>query len=160
MAKKRAAERGLTPIRRRKAIRAFADTGIYVRAADACGVDEDTLANWRKKHPDFQAELDEAGCEYDRRVGMKARCALEQQLDRQLSGDRRPSRYGVTQQGDRVLVEEGDLYEVDAAKLRTALTKLDPSWTHPRQEVEHSGTLTVEQAVAEAAARLEEHDKQ
>lgn len=156
MAKARAPHNGLTAARRRKALRAFAETGIYRRAAEACAVDEDTLLHWRRGHPDFEAEMDEAGREYDQRIGMKARCALEQQLDRQLAGDRRPDRYGVTQKGDRVLVEQGDLYEVDAAKLRTALTKLDPEWTHPRQKVEHSGTLTVTEAVAEAAARLEE----
>ena len=155
MAKKRAAPRGLTPARRKKAVREFSVSGIYARVADALGVDYDTLLLWRRADPSFQEELDVAGEEYDQRICFKYRQAIELHADSVLAGERLPDRYQVDPKGGgRVLVQEGEKVPLNAALARTALTRMDPRWTHPKQEVEHSGSVTLEQSIAAAEARL------
>ena len=136
MAKRPRTRRGLTKERWKTAIRVYSQCGIYARVAEQIGVDQETLKIWRDANPEFQADLDAAGAEYDSKIGSLARSALEMSIQRQLDGAKLPDRYAVSRTGERFLAEEGGLYEVDAAKLRTALTKLDPSWTHPKKEVD------------------------
>ena len=130
--------RGLTPERRVSALRAYAESGVYARVAEALGVHEDTLHRWRNADPDFQAALDEAGRQHDLRIGQLARKALEVDLTAYLAGE--PLR-------EQVMNAKGDVATLDKPRLlnvgmvRTALTKLDPSWTHPVQHVAHTHTV-------------------
>ena len=128
--------RGLTKARWKKAVRVYETCGLYARVSEALGVDHETLLRWRQATPEFQADLDAAAERYDSHIGSLARSALEMSIQRQLDGAKLPDRYAVSRTGERFLAEEGAPYEVDAAKLRTALTKLDPSWTHPKKEVD------------------------
>lgn len=151
--RRRAAPLGLTKERRAKAIESFREYAVYARAADAVGVSRSRFDEWRTEHPDFQAELDEAARQYDLNVGQLARCALTKHLNEYLNETPTWAEGIVQKTGQKAkLRSERDL---NIAAIRTGLTKLDPDWTHPRQQVEHSGTLTVTEQVAEAAARLE-----
>lgn len=135
------------------AVRAFARSNSYVRTAEALGVDVSTLRRWRQD-PEFQARFDEAERRHDRKIGRLAKSVLEQRLTDML--ERRSPTEEVVLQKSGAVVERKLAADYDVATIRTALTKLDPSWTHPKQEVEHSGALTLEQSVSEAAQRMAE----
>ena len=139
-----------------RAARAAAIEGFELRAsnrgaAEAAGVGESTIRRWRSQYASFDAAAKAAIERAVERIGNKAMLAIEQCLDRQLAGERLPDRYAIVpgSGGNTVQVEAGGLYEVDTGKLRLALCRLDPRWTHPRQAVEHSGGLTLEQVVAD-----------
>ena len=149
---KRAPGLSLTPVRREKVLRAFRDTGIYARAAAAAGVDDSTLRTWRTDNPDFQAELDMLRAAYDLEVGQKARCALSQELDRFIAGEPIHEQAVVQRDGSVVTLEQPRQLNVSA--VRTALTKLDRDWTHPKQEVDVSATITLDESISRAAAKL------
>ena len=145
--------RGLTKERWRAALCAHLRTGIYARTAAAIGVTYETLRTWRRECPEFEAELQAVDRQVDERIGHLGRAALEQELEDYVS--RRPLVEEQSDgQGGKVALQKDRTLNVAAA--RTALTKLNREWTHPKTEVEHSGTLTVEQAVAEAASRLDD----
>ena len=145
---------GLTKQRRTAAICAYRESGLYARAAEAAKVDDSTVRYWRSNHPDFQAELDEAGEEFNTLVYQLARSKLREHL--QSAGDT----YTLTHEeldrsGDIHVLSREEKVHLNPALARTALAKGDPAWTHPKQEVEHSGSMTVQESVAAAAARLE-----
>ena len=148
----RAPHLGLTPTRREKLICAFRASGVYARAAEAAGVAESTLRDWRAQHPDLDAELLVLGEEYDREIGQKARCALSEELDRFLAGDPVAEQVVVQKSGEVVTLAQPR--HLNVAAVRTALTKLDRTWTHPPQEVEVSGKLTLDASISRAAEAL------
>ena len=127
----RAPQLGPTPTRVRKALRAFREHAIYARAAEAAGVDDSTLRTWRDADPELQAKFDAISVEYDRRIGQTARACLSKELEAQLDGV--PVR---TPHLDR----QGKVHILDMprplniAAVRTALTKLDPSWVKPKPD--------------------------
>ena len=145
---------GLTPARRARALEHYGVSGLYARVYEALGVCQNTFTRWRKENPDFQAELDEVGRAVDRRIGELARSVLEQRLE-DMRDRRRPSQQAIVQRTGEVVELEGPP-EYDVASIRTGLTKLDPSWTHPKQEVEHSGQVQVDAAIDSALAKLED----
>ena len=128
-----AREAGLTPERWVSAVSAYLRYGVFARVAQELDVTERTLYDWREKHPDFQAALDEAGRHHDTRIGQLARKALEVDLEAYLAGE--PLR-------EQVMNAKGDIATLDKPRVlnigavRTALTKLDPAWTHPKQQVD------------------------
>ena len=124
--------RGLTDERMEAAVAAYRATGIYARAAEAVGISARRFAEWRKEHPPFQEALDAAGREYDAHIGTIARRALHQELEACLNGV--PEwEDALTRDGTKVRLERSRRLNVAAA--RTALTKLNPEWTHPKQDV-------------------------
>ena len=135
------------------AVAAYGRDPCYRRVAAHIGVPERTFRRWRED-PTLAARFAEASARYDRRIGELARSVLEQRLT-DMRDRRRPVEEVVLQKSGEV-VERKLAPEYDVATIRTALTKLDPSWTHPKQEVEHSGALTLEQSVSEAAQRMAE----
>ena len=153
-----APEAGLTPARRAKALEQMRTTGVFEHAARAAGVTHTALHQWRKKHPDFDAELREAQECVIARAGTKAIHALEQHVDGVLAGERYEDKYAPAPglPGERILVQRGDKVPLNVAAARTLLTGYAPRFTHPKQEVEHSGTLTVAEAVKAARERMAE----
>ena len=136
--------RGLTKERWKQAVRAYSRCGIYARVAEALGVDDETLRNWRHANPEFQADLDEAERRYDRSIGELARTALQKDLDAYIAGE------PVLEE---VMNAKGDIAtlkkprHLNIAAVRTGLTKMDREWTHPKVEVEHSGRIAFEKAL-------------
>ena len=131
--KPRAAPLGLTPARREAAITAFSRLGVYARVAEHLGVCESTLRKWKQADAEFRAELEEAGRTLDLTIGQLGRSALYKELAAFLAGE--PVREQVATKNGRVLtlVQPRPL---NVAAVRLALTKLDPTWTHPKQETE------------------------
>ena len=135
----RAPRHGLTKERRERAIRAYRETGLYARAAEAAGVDDSSMRAWRRKHPDFEAELDEAGRAYDEDVGVLARSVLRQRLE-EMRDRVRPSTQAIVQKTGQV-VELLQPHHYDVATLRTALMKHDPDWVRPKLTKEEEQTV-------------------
>lgn len=136
--------RGLTPARRAKALAAMRDSGIFSRVAESLGVPFNTLHSWMVRHPDFRAEMDVIRDEIDQRVGQKAVNVLEHHLDNILEGRpvkrRRQAAVKVQGGGESIeWLEEEETPEINPALVKMGLTKLDPRWTHPKQE--HEVTL-------------------
>lgn len=146
--------RGPTAARLEAAVRHYAECGSYVRVAEQLGVHRDTLDRWRKADPDFQAAMDAAGERYDLRLGHLAKQALELQLEAMVA--RAPlEREAIAQKtGEKVTLREP--FQFDVASVRTGLTRLDSRWTHPKKELELSGSVTLEESIAKAAALLDE----
>ena len=133
--------RGLTPERRVSALRAYSESGVYARVCEALGISEDTLKVWRDADPSFQAELDEAGRQCDRRIGQLARKALEVDLAAYLAGEPLLEEVMNAKGIVKALKKPRPL---NVGMVRTALTKLDPSWTHPVQQVDVTVTTVGE----------------
>ena len=143
---------GLTPARRAKALQCYASSGLYARVFEALGIDQTTFWRWRKQHPDFQAELDAVGEAVDRRIGELARSVLEQRLI-EMRDRVRPRQQAIVQRtGKTVELEQPHHYDV--ATIRTGLTKLDPSWTHPLKE----NLAKVEETLEELLRRTDVED--
>ena len=150
----RAPRLGLTPARRKAAVESYRKSGSFVRTCEHLGIGVTTLHDWRRDHPDFEEELREAGRHVDLRIGELARNVLEQRLE-DMRDRRRPRQQAIVQRTGEVVELEGPP-EYDVASIRTGLTKLDPSWTHPKQEVEHSGQVQVDAAIDAALAKVED----
>ena len=126
------------PKARQEALDGYRLGGSVCAAGRAAGVNESTVRYWLETHEGFAEEMQAARKEYIGRVGFKGITALEQRLDREIGGGRRPDRYAPVPggKGETVLVEKGDLYEVPSADIRTAITLYDPRLTHPKTESE------------------------
>ena len=147
---------GLTDERREIAVAQMQQTGIFADAAAAVGVSISALSYWRSEHPDFEAELQAARRNVEVRAGQKAVHALEAHLEAVLNGERLEDRYAPVpgKPGERVLVQRGDKIPLNVNAARTLITAYRPELTHPKTEVEHSGTVTVAAAVKAARERM------
>ena len=131
------ADLGLTPERREQALALYRQCGVYTRVAAAMEVSTDALRDWRRQHPDFQAELDEASREYNLEVGQLARTRLWQHLAEDVGTMQVvEERETHDSQGNPYTEVKRERIGLNAALARTALTKLDPAWTHPAQKQE------------------------
>ena len=152
----------LTKARRRAAVQSYAHCGSFARACEHMGIHVSTLWRWRRDNPDFEAELREAGEEYNVRVGHLARSTLEQHLEAARSaipadGVVRSRRQAVTKEGEVVWLETEEAYQLSPALVRIALTKLDPAWTHPKEQIEHSGGFDLEAVIAKTEKIRDRH---
>ena len=141
--------RGLTQERRETALAAHRQTGCYARTAAAMGIPDRTFRHWLVKDPTFKDELDAQERELDRDIGVLARKRLQEHLE-SVGAMRVTSRKRTRdKRGEDFTEEVEERVEANVAMVRTALTKMDPTWTHPKQEVEHSGSVTLAQALAQ-----------
>ena len=143
-----------TPKRVELALEGYREHGSDRKAAEAAGVTHQVLGQWRRKYPDFAAKVAEAIDECARRDGQLAVSVIRQHLEDSL--ERKRVRQQAIDQKRGKVVELEMPGPVNPTLVKMALTRYDKRFTHPPQEVEHSGSLTVEQAVAEAAARLDD----
>lgn len=136
--KKRAARLGLSTGRRKSAVAAYRRTGVFARVAECLGVSERRLRDWRAKDPEFDAEMKAAADELTYEVGELARKVAHRHFLDVLEGKRvvRESQ-ALTRTGDVVDLVESEPVAPNVGMVRTALTKLDRTWTHPdtKQEV-------------------------
>ena len=156
---KRAPKLGPVPRRKQAALDAYEQTGRVCDAAEAAGVAPRTLWEYRQHDPEFAAAWKEAGMRCDVRIGTKARRALEQHLDDGLSRRTvRRKRQEALKDGTVVDLVEEEPATLHPALVRTGLTKLDATWTHPKTEVEHSGSVDLMHAISAARERMAEAD--
>ena len=150
---------GPTPARRKAALEAYERTGRADLSAEAIGVAPRTLREWRQFDADFDAQWREAGSRCDIRIGTKARMALEQHLDDVLERKRvRRKRQEALKDGTVVDLVDDDPATAHPALIRTGLTKLDATWTHPKTEVEHSGSVDLMHAISAARERMAQEE--
>ena len=153
----RAAPAGLTEARENAVLAQLRESGRYDEAAAAAGVSYMTLYRWRKADAAFAERCTAAIDAMNVRIGQKYRRAAELHVDSVIAGERLPDKYAVVQKtGETVLVQRGERIPLNTQLARYALTKLDPSWTAPKQEVEHTGAVTLTEAVAAAHQALED----
>ena len=145
------------------ALDGYREHGSNWKAAAAAGVAEATLRLWRKKYPDFAAAVDEAIDECAIRQGQLAVSAIDKHLKDYVHGaaGEEVEETVVTDKDGNTTTSTKTVRRpaaLNASVLSRALTRMDPRYTHPKQEVEHSGKLTTEQSVAAAQAALERLD--
>ena len=143
MAAKRNRPVGLNAVRRRKVLEGYREHANYTRAAEAAGVSYGALWYWRRDNPDFQAELDALGSQYDEQVGHLARNVLRQHLDdvieRRTIEKRRQIPVTLGKDRDRVEIHDTvdtEPMHINASLVRMALNKLDPEYTTPPKQVD------------------------
>ena len=147
----RGGQRGLTKERRASLIEHVRATGVYAHAYRALKIPRGTFDHWRRHDPTFQSELDEACRELDREIGTLGRRALHKALDDFIEGRPVPTPTVINKTGE--VVDLDMPRELNVAAVRTALTKLDPTWTHPTQA--HDVKLTMTEQVWDEAADKE-----
>ena len=146
------------------ALEGYREHGSNRKAADTAGVCENTLRRWRKAYPEFEAAVQVALDECAERDGQRAVSAIQKHIGDYVEG--RTEDVVVTEEGrDPKTGKPVHLRRIERRPvalnptvLTRALTRYDTRFTHPKQEVEHSGSLTLEQSVADAAAKLDDPD--
>ena len=133
--------RGLTKERRLSALRIYSQTGIYARVYEGLGIDHETFRRWRIKHPDFQEELDEAGRQFDLRIGHLARHRVEEHLEQVGTMVVVEERDTISNQGVRFTEVRRQRVQLNPGLVRMALTKLDPAWVKPPEDKDAADPL-------------------
>lgn len=126
--------------------------GTQTAAAKACGVCETTIRNWHREYPKYREAVKEAIDEFAATVGQSAHAALADHIEAAARGDMVLTKQGV-EAGKTVELHER--VALNPALARLALTRADPRFTHPRQQVEHSGQIQVDAALDEAIAKVQ-----
>ena len=134
------------------ALAGYREHGSNVQAAKAAGVDESTLRLWRRKHPEFEAAVQVALDECAEQDGQLGVSVLRQHLQDALA--RTPVYEDAIVQRTGQIVSLRRPFVLNSTLVKTALTRYDTRFTHPKTEIEHSGSLTLEQSIAQAAAKL------
>ena len=136
------------------AIEGYENGGSNYSAADAAGVSEFAIRFWRKHDPAFDEALQRADDTHAGRLSRKSKKAIEKHLDDYLEGRRARRQMVVQKTGEVVEVEEP--ISLSPAIVDRALNRTDPRWTKPKEQVEHSGAISITDAVADARKRLAE----
>ena len=162
---KNAQHAGLTAARRATCLAQMAETGVLAHAAESCGVSEATVRLWMKTHPDFDEAMRGLAEQVAQRMGQKALNVAEQHLDACLSGKpmmalRRKDGVRNLKGGGQEVVTMYEEIPIEANPLivKLGLTRLDPRFTHPKQELSVDATVATE-SLAERLARLEAEEK-
>ena len=122
----RAPRDGLTKARREKCIRLYAALGVYAHVSEKLGISPDTLLNWRRAHPDFQAELDDAKTRMIERISEKCAGRLEEYLDSIGTMQVVESKDTVTVKGEPYTETRREVVRPIPAMLKFGLTKYHP----------------------------------
>ena len=135
------------------ALDGYREHGSNVKAAERAGVNEACLRYWRREHPEFEAQVQVALDECAERDGQLAVSVLRKHLSEAASG--------ATLVEDAINQRTGEIvalrrpFLVNPTLVKTALTRYDTRFTHPKTEIEHSGELTLKEETAAIAAALE-----
>ena len=135
--------------KKRASLNGWRREGTGMAAAKAGDVCERTIRDWYREDPEYHEAVDAALDEYALTVGQRTHSAIDQHVD-------------AAARGDMVLVKQGieagkpvEIYErvsLNPGLARLALTRADPRFTHPKQQLEHSGALDVEAVITAAEA--------
>ena len=136
-----------------KSLEGWREGGTGVAAGKAAGVRESTVRGWHRMDPEYREAVRAAIDEYAATAGQETHNALLEHVRSATRGD-----YVITKRG----VEAGKTVELEErvalnpALARLLLTRADPRFTHPKQEVEHSGQVQVDAALDEAIAKVKD----
>ena len=131
------------------------NAGTATAAAKAGDVSVSGVRKWFREDADYRGRVMAAIDEYAASAGQETANALLEHVRAAARGDMVVTKRG-TEGGKPTQLEER--VALNPALARLLLTRADPRFTHPKQELEHSGTLTVQEALDDVAAALAEHD--
>ena len=134
-----------------KSLKGWREHGTRQGAADACGRCHTTISEWWRNDPEYKAAVAEAVEEYAATAGRETHNALVEHVRAAARGDYVVTKRGI-EAGKTVSLEER--VTLNPALARLVLTRADPRFTHPRQEVEHSGQVQIDTALDEAIAKV------
>lgn len=135
---------------KRKSLSGWRVHGTSKHAAAACGKARRTVEEWVRNDPEYRAAVAAAIDEYAATAGQETANALLEHVRAAARGDYVVTKRGVGETGKPVNLEER--VALNPALARLLLTRADPRFTHPKQEVEHSGSIDVEAVVTAAEA--------
>lgn len=118
-------------------------------AARAVERDERTIRNWLRGDEAYREAVREAIDEYAATAGQETHNALLAHVRAAVAGELVLVRQGV--EGGKP-VEVRERVTLNPALCKLLLTRADPRFTHPKQEVEHSGQVTLDGLLAAEAA--------
>lgn len=125
---------------KRKSLAGWRVHGTAEKAGKACGKAASTIGNWIRDDAEYRAAVKDAVDEYALTAGQETHNALVEHLRAAVRGDMVQVRTG-TEGGKPTDVWERVV--LNPALVRLILTRADPRFTHPKQEVEHSGEMSV-----------------
>ena len=143
--------------RKEMSLAGWREHGTRDGAAKACGRCINTIAAWWRDDAEYRAAVNDAIEEYANTAGRETHNALVEHVRSAQRGDMVVTKRGI-EGGKPVEIEER--VALNPALARLILTRADPRFTHPKQEMEHSGKLEVQAALDEVDERLVEHDAQ
>ena len=126
--------------------------GTTTAAAKAAGVSEGSIRNWHRAYPKYRDAVKEAIDEYAATVGQETHNAIADHVRAAARGDMVLTKQGI-EAGKTVELHER--VTLNPALARLALTRADPRFTHPRQQIEHSGQVAIDTALDEAIAKVQ-----
>ena len=138
---------------KRRSLSGWREHGTSQKAADACGKSRRTVRDWLRDDPHYRELVMAAIDEYAAMAGQETHNALLEHVRSAARGDFVQTKRGV-EAGKEVNIEER--VALNPALARLLLTRADPRFTHPRQEIEHSGQVQIDQALDEAIAKTKE----
>lgn len=142
---------------KRKSLSGWRVHGTSKHAAAACGKARRTVEEWVRNDPEYREAVNAAIDEYAVTAGQETANALLEHVRAAARGDMVVTKRG-TEGGKPTQLEERVALNPTLARL--LLTRADPRYTHPKQEVEHSGQLAVQAALDDVGEALVAHDAQ
>lgn len=139
-----------------KSLSGWREHGTSQKAADACGKSRRTVRDWLRSDPEYREQVMAAIDEYAAEAGQETHNALLEHVRAAQRGDYVVTKRGVGENGKPVNLEER--VALNPAIARLLLTRADPRFTHPKQQVEHSGQVQIDEAIDEAVAKAREPD--
>lgn len=142
--------------KKRRSLSGWRLHGTVKAAAKACGAGESTVRDWYRTDHSYRHEVDDAIEHYAVTAGQETHNALVQHVRDAVAGKLVLMARGTSEQGKPF--ERYERVMLQPALCRLILTRADSRFTHPKQQHQHSGALALQEAVAAAAARLENRD--
>ena len=137
--------------KKRKSLDGWREHGTAEHAAKACGAGRTTVLGWFRNDAEYRQRVNEAIDEFAATAGQETHNALLEHVRAAARGDLVTTKEG-TEGGKPVELRER--VSVNPAIARLLLTRADPRFTHPKQEVEHSGSVSMGEALAGIRARM------
>ena len=137
--------------KKRKSLRGWRVHGTAQHAAEACGVGYSTVRDWHRNDPEYRQQVAEAIDEYAETAGRETHNALLEHVRSAARGDMVLTKSG-TEGGKETTLHER--VALNPAVARLLLTRADPRFTHPKQEVEHSGSVSMGAALDAIRERM------
>ena len=136
--------------RKEASLDGWRDIGTLNGAAETAGVARSTVREWFRKDMAYRSAVQAAIEEYSAETAQHVANKTRELFDAAVAGELRLAKRGI--EGGKPV----ELYEAVQipALARQLLTRGDPRYTHPKQEVEHKGSVTVSHAIAEARKRM------
>lgn len=131
--------------RKAKSLEAWRVHGTARAAAKHIGAREKTVGDWLRQDPAYRERVKEAVDEYALTIGQMGHNAIAQHIEDALAGRMVVTKDGI-ESGKKVCLKERVM--LNPSLVRLALTRADPRFTHPKQEVDMTTTMG-ERAVQE-----------